>query len=70
MKHKLIFKLITIIHCLIVSYLVLDYQFNKFQTYNITVGDWQQFQPLLFTSVVYWILWCIDLGLTAEILTR
>ena len=69
-KYKLILKLITIIHCLIVSYLILDFQFNKFQTYNITLSNWQQFQPLLYTSVIYWIIWSIDLLLTVEILTE
>ena len=69
-KYKLILKLITIIHCLIVSYLILDFQFNKFQTYNVTLGNWQQFQPLLYTSVICWIIWSIDLLLTVEILTE
>jgi len=69
-KLKLILKLATIIQCLITTYIVLNFEFNIFQQFNITLQNWTQFQPLMIIAMIYWIIWTVDLLLTAEILSR
>jgi len=69
-KLKLILKLATIIQCLITTYIVLNFEFNIFQQFNITLQNWTQFQPLMIVAIIYWIIWMIDLLLTADILSK
>ena len=69
-KLKLILKLATIIQCLITTYIVLNFEFNIFQQFSITLQNWIQFQPLMITAIIYWIIWIVDLLLTADILSK